>query len=363
MSLELTSYRTLGRSGLIVSPFALGTMTFGQERWGTDEAASRAIFDAYVEAGGNFVDTANVYANGRSEELVGRFLRDGGLRDRVVLATKFGFNADAGIPIQGVQKQGQNPYAGGNGRKNIHQALDASLRRLGTDAIDLYWLHVWDMVTPVEEVLQTLGDLVRAGKIRYFGFSDMPAWYVTKAATLAAAHSVPGPIAMQLEYGLSERTIEQEHIPAALECGLGVVPWGPLAAGFLTGKYRREDTREGEGRLNGPNPYGEMKFTERNWQLLNTLKAVAGDLDKPLAQVALAWVAQCPGVTSTILGASRVAQLQDNLAALSIVFTDTQRATLDEASALAPTFPYFIFQPGSNARLFGGQPVTGWSTP
>ena len=254
--MSLSNFRTLGRSGLIDSPLALGTMTFGTQRWGSPDAVSQAIFDGYVAAGGNFIDTADVYAGGRSEELVGHYMQERSLRDKLVLATKFGFNSQAG-----------NPHAGGNGRKNIYRALEGSLRRLNTDFIDLYWLHVWDMVTPVEEVLQTLGDLVRSGKIRYFGFSDMPAWYATKAATLAAAHAVPGPIAMQMEYSLAARTLEQEHLPAARECGLGITPWSPLAAGFLAGKYEREgNTATGTGRLTGPNPFGNTKFTDHNWR-------------------------------------------------------------------------------------------------
>lgn len=226
----LTDFRTLGRSGLVVSPLTLGTMTFGATRWGSTDEVSKAIFNGYVDAGGNFIDTANVYSGGRSEEMTGSYIAERNLRDKLVLATKFGFNAGGG-----------SPHAGGNGRKNIYQALDGSLRRLQTDYIDLYWLHVWDMVTPVEEVLQSLGDLVRAGKIRYFGFSDMPAWYTTKAATLAAVHAVPGPVAMQMVYSLVERTIEHEYVPLARECGLGIMPWSPLAAGLLTGKYKPED--------------------------------------------------------------------------------------------------------------------------
>jgi aryl-alcohol dehydrogenase-like predicted oxidoreductase len=196
--MSLTDFRTLGRSGLIVSPLSLGTMTFGTARWGSADDESRAVFDAYVDAGGNFIDTADVYAGGRSEELVGDFVARRQLRDQVVIATKFGFSAQRG-----------NPNAGGNGRKQIYRALEGSLRRLKTDYVDLYWLHVWDAVTPAEEVLQTLGDLVRTGKIRYFGLSDMPAWYATQLAVLAQAHGVPGPIAMQLEYSLVERTTER----------------------------------------------------------------------------------------------------------------------------------------------------------
>jgi len=348
--MSLTDFRTLGRSGLVVSPLALGTMTFGTPRWGSPDDVSQDIFTAYVEAGGNFLDTADVYAGGRSEELLGGYVADRSLRDQLVLATKFGFNAQPG-----------NPHAGGNGRKNIYRALEGSLCRLRTDYVDLYWLHVWDMVTPVEEVLQTLGDLVRAGKIRYFGFSDMPAWYAAKAATLAAAHGVPGPVAMQLEYSLVERSIEREFVPAARECGLGITPWSPLAAGFLAGKYQREGTgATGEGRLSGPNPFGNQKFTDHNWRVLDTLRTVAAQLDRPLPQVALAWVAARPGVSATIVGASRVAQLHDSLAALDLRLSPEQLRTLDESSALTPAFPDGIFTPAVNRAVFGGHGVRGW---
>jgi aryl-alcohol dehydrogenase-like predicted oxidoreductase len=286
----------------------------------------------------------------RSEELLSDYVADRHLRDQLVLATKFGFNAAAG-----------NPHAGGNGRKNIHRALEGSLHRLKTDYIDLYWLHVWDMVTPIEEVLQTLGDLVRAGKIRYFGFSDMPAWYVTKAATLAAAHGVPGPIAMQLAYSLVERSIEREYVPAARECGLGIMPWSPLAAGLLAGKYERTEAgATGEGRLSGPNPFGNTLFTERNWRILDTLRAVAAEVGRPPAQVALAWASAQPGVSSLIVGASKVAQLHDNVASLDIRLTPEQLRTLDEGSALEAAFPYPIFTPTINRGIFGGHTVQGW---
>jgi len=205
--MSLTDFRTLGRSGLIVSPLALGTMTFGQTVWGADEATSRAIFDAYRAAGGNFIDTADIYAGGQSETLVGRFIAASSARDEIVLATKFGFNGSAS-PLTATQSGGGNPNAGGAGAKNIHRALDASLKRLGTDYVDLYWMHVWDGVTPVEEIVQTLGDLVRAGKILHYGLSDMPAWLAMKAATIATERRVPGPIAMQLEYSLVARDVE-----------------------------------------------------------------------------------------------------------------------------------------------------------
>lgn len=348
--MNLTSFRTLGHSGLVVSPLALGTMTFGTPRWGSADDVSQQIFNAYVEAGGNFLDTADVYAGGRSEELVGSYITERHLRDHVVLATKFGFNAQPG-----------NPNAGGNGRKNIYRALEGSLRRLQTDYVDLYWLHVWDMVTPIEEVLQTLGDLVRAGKIRYFGFSDMPAWYTARAATLAAAHAVPGPIGMQLAYSLVERNIEHEHVPAALNSGLGITPWSPLAAGFLAGKYKRaEGGATGEGRLSGPNPFGDTLFTDRNWRILDSLREVAEQIERPLAQVALAWVLAQPGVSSPIIGASRIEQLHDNLAALDVQLRIEQLDKLNGASALDATFPYNIFTPAINRGIFGGNAVQGW---
>lgn len=348
--MSLTDFRTLGRSGLVVSPLALGAMTFGTPRWGSPDDVSEAIFNAYVDAGGNFIDTADVYAGGRSEELVGQYIAGRSLRDRLVLATKFGFNGQAG-----------NPNGGGNGRKNIHRALEGSLRRLQTDYVDLYWLHVWDMVTPVEEVLQTLGDLVRAGKIRYFGFSDMPAWYTTKAATLAQTHAMPGPIAMQMAYSLVERSIEREHVPAARESGLGITPWSPLAAGFLAGKYQRAEAgASGEGRLSGPNPFGDTLFTDRNWRILDALRDVAEQAGRPLSQLALAWVLAQPGVTSPIVGVSQTAQLHDNLAALDVRLTSEQLQVLDEASVLESTFPYNIFTPAINRGIFGGNAVQGW---
>ena len=278
------------------------------------------------------------------------------MRDQLVLASKFGFSAQPG-----------NPNAAGNGRKQIYRALEGSLRRLQTDYVDLYWLHVWDTVTPAEEVLQTLGDLVRAGRIRYFGLSDMPAWYATQLATLAQAHGVPGPVALQLEYSLVERTIEREHLPAARALGLGVLPWSPLAGGFLAGKYQRADQgtqpASGEGRLSGANPVSGpfTKFTARNWAILDALREVAGQLDRPLAQVALAWAAAQPGITAPIVGASRVAQLADNLAALTITFSPEQRQRLAEASAPESAFPYAVFTPEMrSAVLFGGATVRGW---
>ena len=356
--MSLTNFRTLGRSGLVVSPIALGTMTFGPGAWGADEATSRAVFDAYRAAGGNFIDTADIYSNGLSETLVGRFIKDTGCRDEIVLATKFAFNGSSS-PLATTPGGAGNPNAGGAGSKNIHRALDASLKRLCTDYIDLYWMHIWDGVTPVEEIVQTLGDLVRAGKIRYYALSDMPAWMAMKAATIAAERRVPGPIAIQVEYSLVARNVEAEHVPAAREGGMGVMPWSPLAGGFLTGKYRREDT-SGSGRLSGPNPFGNSKFADTNWDVLEVLKSVAGELDRPAAQVALAWVMARPGVTATIIGASKLEQLVSNIDAAEIRLSDGQMERLNEVSAPGPGFSAGLTSPTVRRMVFGGNDVKGW---
>ena len=357
--MSLTKFRTLGRSGLVVSPLALGTMTFGPGGWNADEAMSRAIYDAYRAAGGNFIDTADIYSGGESETLVGRFINESKARDEIVLATKFAFNGSAS-PLTATQAGGGNPNAGGAGAKNIHRALEASLRRLGTDYIDLYWMHIWDGVTPIEEIVQTLGDLVRAGKIRYYGLSDMPAWLAMKAATIASERRGPGPIAMQLEYSLVARGVESEHFPAAREAGMGVMPWSPLAGGFLSGKYKRDDTSD-TGRLSGPNPFGTSKFVDRNWDILDILKAVAAELDRPVAQVALAWTLARPGVASTLVGASKLSQLESNIAAVEIDLSTDHMKRLDEVSVPSSSFSSGLVAPAIRRMVFGGHDVAGWA--
>ncbi len=349
----MTGYVTLGRSGLRVSPLSLGTMTFGTE-WGTgaDEKGSRAIFDRYLDRGGNSIDTADGYTKGTSESMLGKFITDAKVRDRVVLATKFTFNGQPG-----------NPNSGGNGRKNIYRALENSLRKLQTDYIDLYWLHAWDLVTPVEEVVGTLGDLVAEGKIRYYGFSDTPAWYVARAQTLAEKQGKAPLIALQLEYSLLERNIEREHIPAAQELGLGICPWSPLGGGLLTGKYVREgNSGKGEGRLEvqkNRNP-AFSKFSERNFRIVDALGEVAGELGKPAAQVALNWVATQPGITSTIIGATKTSQLDDNLASLDFTIPAELRKKLDDASAIEMVHPYSFFGGEINAMITGGVTISPW---
>ena len=360
--MSLTNFRTLGRSGLVVSPLALGTMTFGPGGWNADDATARRIFDAYCAAGGNFIDTADVYANGSSETLVGQFIKDSASRDEIVLSTKFGFNSSA-RQTGGTNPGGGNPNAGGNGAKNIHRALNASLKRLKTDYIDLYWMHIWDGVTPVEEIVQTMGDLVACGKIRYYGFSDMPAWLAMKGATIAAERRAPGPIAMQLEYSLVARDIEAEHIPAAREAAMGVIPWSPLAGGFLTGKYNRDSgsgSGDGSGRLSGANPFGNSKFVERNWDILDALNAVASEIDRPAAQVALAWAMARPGIASTLVGARTVTQLESNIAATEICLSNDQVERLNMISAPTAGFTAALAQPGVRRMVFGGNAVSRW---
>jgi aryl-alcohol dehydrogenase-like predicted oxidoreductase len=348
--MKLSDYITLGRSGLKVSPLCLGTMTFGTEwGWGNDEAAAKAIFDHYLDAGGNFFDTADMYTNGRSEEWLGKFIRERKARDRAVLATKFTFNGEQG-----------NPNSGGNGRKNIYRALEGSLKRLGTDYVDLYWLHAWDTVTPIEEVLGTLDDLVREGKIRYAGFSDVPAWYAARAQTLAEKEGKHRLIALQLEYSAIERNIEREHIPMAQELGYGITPWSPLAGGFLTGKYHRGDKVGDGGRLSkNDNPVFD-KFTERNWKILDALLEVAQQLNRAPAEVALHWALTQPGITSVIIGATKIPQLQSNLASLDFFIPAELRQKLDAASAIENVHPYFFFSGMIQDMICGGVNIRRW---
>lgn len=363
--MQMTDYRSFGRSGLIVSPLTLGTMTFGASRWGSDLAEARGIFDAYVAAGGNAIDTADVYSDGESERMLGQFVRDSGLRDRLVLSTKSGFARSQGHPLHG-----------GNGAINIRLGIEGSLRRLGTDRIDLYWMHVWDRTTPPEEVLRTLAAAVARGEILYYGFSNTPAWYVAKIATLAAAQGLPGPIGLQNAWSLIERGVELDLAPMAAHFGLGIMPWSPLAGGLLTGKYGREmlaeagrasavpdramDAETGKSdRLSGDNPYGGMLFTERNFGVVDALRKVAAELGVPMAQAALAWVLSRPGVDTLLMGASRADQVTANVEALQVTLSPDQQTRLAEASALPPLNPYFIFQLPRES-IFGGQSVQPW---
>lgn len=349
---SLETYSLLGRSGLRVSPLCLGGMTFGTDwGWGSPKETVYAILDRYFEAGGNFLDTADLYVNGRSEEIIGEYVRERGLLDRAVIATKFTFNAEPG-----------NPNAGGNGRKNMQRAVEGSLRRLGVEALDLLWVHAWDGLTPVEEVLRGLDDLVRSGKVRYLGLSDAPAWYLARAQTLAELRGWTPFAGLQLEYSLVERSIEREHVPAALELGLGILPWSPLASGLLTGKYKRAGSGvEGEGRLqavkDAGNPSFDKIFRARNWGILDVLLEVAEGLGRPPAQVALNWVATRPGVTSTLVGSTKLDQLEQNLHALEFTIPAELVARLDEASKLPPANPYLFFEKTMRTMIDGGTTV------
>lgn len=343
--LSLSHYHLLGGTGLRVSPLALGAAMFGQPGVGSDEETSRAIFRHYLDAGGNFVDTADVYAGGRSEELLGTFLRETASRDWFVIATKFTMATEPG-----------NPNAGGNGRKNIMASLDASLRRLGTDYVDLYWMHAWDGMTPVEEVMSTLDALVRSGKVRAVGLSNPPAWYAGTAQTLARWRGWEPVAALELEYSLISRQIEREHIPAALNLGMGVVGWSPLANGFLTGKYTRSpDGPTGSGRLEAAKGApGIPGNSDRDWRVLDALRTVAKEVGASPAQVGISWVTRRPGVAATLVGARTVEQLADNLASLDVSLAPEQRERLEEASATEPVSPYLLFSGDMRRQAIDG---------
>jgi aryl-alcohol dehydrogenase-like predicted oxidoreductase len=344
-------YYTLGRTGLRVSRLALGTATFGTEwGWGTDKDTARRLVDAYLEAGGNFFDTADLYTNGTAETWLGEFLKERDARGGAVIATKFGYSTASG-----------NPNAGGNGRKNILCAIDRSLKRLGTDYIDLYILHTWDRVTPADEVMRTLDDLVRAGKVRHVGLSDVPAWYASRAQTIAEFRGYESISALQLEYSLVERTIEHEFIPLGTEHGMGTLAWSPLASGLLSGKYRPGSTGGiGTGRLdvmrNSTNP-GFRKFTPRNWKIVAELEAVANEVGRSMAEVAIQWVANRPGVASVIVGATKPAQLEANLAALTFDLPSELAARLDAVSEPERRFPYTFFASEIQGMIHGGSTV------
>lgn len=346
--MPLNHYVTLGRSGLRVSPFCLGAMTFGEEwGFGCDERTAAQILDHFIEQGGNFIDTANLYTGGHSERILGDYMRRSDFRrDRLVLATKFSGNAFPG-----------DPNAGGANRKSIISACEASLHRLQTDYIDLYWQHWEDPFTPVEETMYALDTLVRSGKIRYVGFSDTPAWKVT-AAQLTALFRGWAPLsALQIEYSLLERTVEGELMPMAQALGLGVTPWSPLRSGVLSGKYsRRNMTAESKGR----EAYVARNANERVYAVLDVLAAVATRRATSGARVALAWLRTRPGVSSPILGVRTLAQLQDNLAALEVQLDATDLAELEQVSAPTLNFPA-AFLKAAMAQSFGGLTVNGQS--
>ena len=325
-------YRLLGHSGCAVSELCLGTMTFGAE---TDEAGSHEQLDVFVEAGGTLVDTADVYSAGVSEEIIGRWLaqRPRDVTEHVVIATKGRFATDPG------------PNGNGLSARHLTRALDASLSRLGVDAVDLYQVHAYDPHTPMEETLRTLDAFAQAGKIRYYGLSNFTGWQLTKAVLTARALGLREPVTLQPQYSLIVREVEWEIVPAALDLGLGLLPWSPLGGGWLSGKYRRDqpptgDTRLGDDPGRGMEAY-DRRGSERTWQVVDAVARVAESRRLSMAEVALAWVNNRPAVASTIIGARTTEQLQTNLRAAGLELTAEENGLLDRASDLHATdYPY-----------------------
>jgi aryl-alcohol dehydrogenase-like predicted oxidoreductase len=362
----LDDYRLLGNSGLRISPLCLGTMTFGTDwGWGSDKEESRKIFDLYVEKGGNFIDTANIYTSGTSETFVGEFLKP--RREEFVLATKYTAS----------MRQG-DPNAGGNHRKNMIQSVEASLKRLETDYIDLYWLHVWEYRTPIEEVMRALDDLVRSGKIVYLGISDTPAWKVSQANAIAELRGWTSFIALQIEYSLIERAPERDLIPMGRELNIGVLPWSPLGSGILTGKYSLENSQANGKQVEASQPVIDAtgttytlrqdfnqqwgRLTEKNLLIAEEVKKIANEVQHSPAQVALNWLLQQPGVVSPILGARTVKQLEDNLGSLDFILSPEQVARLDSVSKIDYGFPHtFLASKQLQEFVTGGAKVTSLS--
>jgi aryl-alcohol dehydrogenase-like predicted oxidoreductase len=323
-------YKLLGRSGLRVSELCLGTMTFGEDwGWAASREESRKVYDTFLEAGGNFIDTANVYTNGTSERLLGEFMH--GQRERIVLATKY-TNAAPGT----------DPNAAGNQRKSMVQALEASLKRLKTDYIDLYWLHIWDQVTPIEEVMRAFDDLVRQGKILYAGVSDIPAWVVAKANTLADLRGWTPFVGLQVEYSLIERTPERELLPMAAGLGLGVTAWSPLARGVLTGKQLEAGGAK-DSRQSHPGMKQFMASDARKEAIVREVVALARECGHSPAQVALAWLRQRATPVIPIIGARKLAQVKDNLACVDIRLEPAFVQRLDAVSRIEMGFPHDLF--------------------
>src|SRR5690349_9550576 len=339
-------YRTLGRSGCSVSTYCLGTMTFGQE---TDEAGSHEQLDRFMEAGGTLVDTADVYSSGTSEEIIGRWFasRPADVTERVVLATKGRF------------PMGSDPNALGLSTRHLTRALDASLRRLGLDAVDLYQVHAFDPWTPLEETLRTMDGFVRAGKTRYYGVSNFTGWQLTKAVHLARAMNIAGPVTLQPQYSLLVREIEWEIVPAALDAGVGLLPWSPLGGGWLSGKYQRDArpagaTRLGEDPGRGMEAY-DRRGTEHTWQVVDAVRKIAADRGVTMAEIALAWVTGRPAVSATILGARTTGQLEANLRAAGLHLTPQETAELDGVSDPgAPDYPYGKMGAEQRSRSLSG---------
>lgn len=344
--MALDQYLTLGRSGLRVSPICLGTMTFGEDMgWGSSVQESQEIMDRFIDAGGNFIDTANGYTMGHSEKIIGDHVgRHPSRRDRLVLATKFSSNLYLG-----------DPNGGGSGRKAIISQCENSLRRLQTDYIDLYWLHNWDIHTPVDETMAALEDLIRAGKVRYIGVSDTPAWKVVEANLISRFRGWSQFIGLQIEYSLLERSVEAELVPMAREFGLGITSWSPLKGGVLSGKY----TRATEGVLKPDRgAFMTSYLNEKSYTLIDELTKIAQEHDSTVARIALAWVRQRAAVASTIIGARRLSQLEDNLKSIEVTLSVEQISHLDSLTLPSQPFPQNM-QPFFPAVHNGGTTING----
>ena len=332
-------YRLLGNSGLRVSELSLGTMTFGEEwGWGGSADDARKMLDAYAGAGGNFLDTANMYTNGTSEKIIGDLIASD--RGKWVLATKYSL------------AMGDNINASGNHRKNLMQSVEASLKRLKTDYIDLYWLHAWDFTTPAEEVMRGFDDLVRSGKILYAGISDAPAWIVSQANTIADLRGWTPFVGLQIEYSLVERTPERDLLPMAKALGLGVTPWSPLGQGVLSGKYNQPGAAD-NARLKQP---GTMPYlTDRNLKIAAEVVAVAKEVDRSPSQVALRWLLQRPEPTIPIIGGRKMSQIEDNLKAVNFTLSEQHMSRLDQVSKIELGFPHdFLNSPTVQDFAFAG---------
>jgi aryl-alcohol dehydrogenase-like predicted oxidoreductase len=345
-------YYLLGKSGLRVSELALGAMTFGTEwGWGTEKNEARKMLDLYIDNGGNFVDTADVYTNGSSEKMLGEFL--GEKRQQLVLSTKYTINTRPG-----------DPNGGGNHRKHMVRSVETSLQRMKTDYIDLLYLHIWDGTTPIEEILRAMDDLVRAGKVLYMGLSTAPAWQIARMQAVADLRGWSPLIALQIEYNLIERTTERDLIPMANEMGLGVISFSPLSSGLLSGKYSREDFLSKSGSTAGNSGTRKYtleylgKFSERNMKIVDEVKKVASEVQKSPAQVALAWLLSRSAVTSVLLGASKPEQLENNLGSLKTHLSPDQIERLDDISCIALGYPHeHLANPTIRQMISGGVEV------
>ncbi|RED37420.1 aldo/keto reductase [Paenibacillus sp. VMFN-D1] len=345
--MALDTYKLLGRSGLRVSPLSLGTMTFGEDwGWGADASESRRIFDMYADQGGNFIDTSVNYTNGSSEKLIGEFIKN--RRERFVIGTKFSMMREAG-----------NPNSGGNHRLNIIRSLEQSLRQLGTDYIDLLYLHAWDDTTSAEEIIRVLDDLVRSGKVMYLGISNTAAWRIAQMQTIADLRGWSPLVALQIEHSLAERTGERELFLMAKELGLGIVPYSPLAGGILSGKYRSENFQEHTASAEVSGTRTDLNaslgnFTPHNLKIVNTVREIAAEIGCTSAQVALRWSLTKPGVTSPIVGARTLQQLEQNLGALEVSLNDDQLKRLNDVSNFEAGYPHdFIESPMIKGLVFG----------